>query len=273
MVRFSDEMNRFGGGWLTFLHNLSTSIFYWQWHFFIICLRLSSIFSVERHKVQFYVLIQPQIGSYPYLIFVDLMIVTNMSYALTVMIRPQRSCLGPWIISQEVPGNDTSEHNPFKKYFNPLHNTKTSSFSTSTTKKNITSKKNRNKISITTNMKVTKTQSINLRQWNRVPDVDWTLWLQSWHQESLLQRFNQGSNSVKKLVDYTSWSDVFVNLPARRTWAPKMEMPRQRADTRTTTLGNVAKAASTLGTICILIEGSLRKRSLQTKNHNITSWK
>ena len=120
MVRFSDEMNRFGGGWLTFLHNLSTSIFYWQWHFFIICLRLSSIFSVERHKVQFYVLIQPQIGSYPYLIFVDLMIVTNMSYALTVMIRPQRSCLGPWIISQEVPGNDTSEHNPFKKYLIPF---------------------------------------------------------------------------------------------------------------------------------------------------------
>ena len=123
-------MNRFGGGWLTFLHNLSTSIFYWQWHFFIICLRLSSIFSVERHKVQFYVLIQPQIGSYPYLIFVDFVIVTTMGYALTVMIRPQRSCLGPWIISQEVPGNDTSEHNPFKKYFNPLHNTKTSSFST-----------------------------------------------------------------------------------------------------------------------------------------------
>ena len=135
-----------------------------------------------------------------------------MRYALTVMIRPQRSCLGPWIISQEVPGNDTSEHNPFKKYFNPLHNTKTSSFSTSTTKNNITSKKNRNKISITTNMKVTKTQIINLRQWNRVPDVDWTLWLQSWHQESLLQRFKQGSDSVRKLVDCTSWSDLHVSI-------------------------------------------------------------
>ena len=118
---FSDEMNRFGGSWLTFLHNLSTSIFYWHWHFFIICLRLSSIFSVEGHKEQFHVLIQPQIGSYPYLIFVNFVIVTNMSYGLTVMIRPQRSCLGPWIISQEVPGKDTSEHNPFEKYFNTLH--------------------------------------------------------------------------------------------------------------------------------------------------------